>query len=533
MNPGGQRVLRTNRAPNFLAIKDEARSFSSVIGMRRVEWSLIDRGTPIPVYVALVSPGSFALLGARVQVGRVFTDAEEQTGIDANVIVLSHSLWQRQFGSRREVVGSTVRVDDHVATVVGVLSPGFSSPTMPKPGCLSASARPPTLRWRRSPAWLQPCTRAQAEAELDAIAARAEAVRPVAESRGAIRDDADPRIAGRRSDAHDARADGRGDPPARCWLRPTSPTCCSPAASVAPGRLRSGPPSAPNAARQVRQTADREPGVRGARHRCGPGRRRAAQLRSLVDLVPNTLRDQLGLTQSNIDWRAAIFAAAITGSGRRARGIGAGAARRADGRQRHAAPELPRRVRRASHDARAGGRRSGIGGGPADERRLVDRQLPAPARRRPRLAIRTTALDAHAAAAALRHRRATDHADPSADGCRPRAAGNRARRAGDGESARSRQLRRRDRIRGSTARARTERANRQPSAGHERMAADRGDSAPQGALLRPHRHRHQYSRGDRQPAHGRSHLARRRSDRRAHSPAATGRTVDHRRRRRR
>ena len=31
----------------------------------------------------------------------------------------------------------------------------------------------------------------------------------------------------------------------------------------------------------------------------------------LVDLVPNTLRDQLGLTQSPIDWRAAMFAAAI------------------------------------------------------------------------------------------------------------------------------------------------------------------------------------------------------------------------------
>jgi predicted permease len=312
MNPGGQRVLRTNRAPNFLAIKDEATSFSSVIGMRRVEWSLVERDTPIPVYVALVSPGSFTMLGARVQVGRMFTDAEEQTGIDSNVIVLSHSLWQRQFGSRREIVGSTVHVDDHVATVVGVLTPGFKFPYdaeawMPERISPVADASVATFA-RLAPG----VTRAHAEAELDAIAARAEAVRPLA-NRGV------------RFAMTPIRESLIGDQ--------TRTTLALMGAAILLLLLAAANVANLLLARGIRRA--REIAVRaalGAERACqirqllieslvfaalgtAAGLAIAAPLTSLlVDLVPNTLRDQLGLTQSNIDWRAAMFAAAITGA---------------------------------------------------------------------------------------------------------------------------------------------------------------------------------------------------------------------------
>ena len=312
MNPDGQRVLRTNRAPNFLAIKDEARSFSSVIGMRRVEWSLLERDTPIPVYVALVSPGSFSLLGARVHIGRTFTDAEEQTGIDANAIVLSHSLWQRQFGGRADLIGSTVRVDDHVATIVGVLTPGFKFPYdaeawMPERISPAADASVATFA-RLAPG----VTRAQAEAELDAIATRAEAARPAA-NRGV------------RFAMTPIRESLVGDQ--------TRTTLALMGAAVLLLLLASANVANLLLARGIRRA--REIAVRAAL-----GAERARQVRQLlieslvfaalgtaaglaiaaplttllVDLVPNTLRDQLGLTQSNIDWRAAMFAAVITGA---------------------------------------------------------------------------------------------------------------------------------------------------------------------------------------------------------------------------
>src|SRR5262247_2144414 len=61
-NPGGQRVLRSNRIPNFQSIRDEARSFSEVVGLYRMEWSLINGDVPIPIKMTLMSPGSLQFL---------------------------------------------------------------------------------------------------------------------------------------------------------------------------------------------------------------------------------------------------------------------------------------------------------------------------------------------------------------------------------------------------------------------------------------------------------------------------------------
>ena len=66
----------------------------------------------------------------------------------------------------------------------------------------------------------------------------------------------------------------------------------------------------------------------------------------LVGLVPNTLRDQLGLTDTTVDMRAAFFAAAITAAAGVLAGLAAGAQAGAGRRERHAAPAHPRRLER-------------------------------------------------------------------------------------------------------------------------------------------------------------------------------------------
>ena len=55
-------MRRSNRALNYLAIRDEARTFSQVAGMRSVEWSLIDGTVPVRIAVGLVSAGAFAFV---------------------------------------------------------------------------------------------------------------------------------------------------------------------------------------------------------------------------------------------------------------------------------------------------------------------------------------------------------------------------------------------------------------------------------------------------------------------------------------
>src|SRR5688500_2439044 len=47
-----------------------------------------------------------------------------------HVTVNSHALWERYFDSAREVIGKTVKVGDHVITIVGVTPPRFSGTAM-------------------------------------------------------------------------------------------------------------------------------------------------------------------------------------------------------------------------------------------------------------------------------------------------------------------------------------------------------------------------------------------------------------------
>lgn len=306
---GGQRVLRSNRIPNFLAIREEARSFASVVGMYRAEWSLIAGNLAIPAKVILISAGSLQLTGARVHAGRTFTPDEEAAGLDANVIVLSHSFWQQHFGGRRDVIGSTVRVENRMATVIGVLTPGFRFPYdgeawMPERFLPTADASLAVFA-RLAPG----VTREHAQAELDAIAVRAEAARPAANR-------------GIRFAMMPVREDLAENQSRLTMALMAAAVLLLLLASANVANLllvrgiRRGREIAVRAAlgaersRQVRQMLIES--VVFAALGTAVGLAIAAPLsEAVVGLVPNTLRDQLGMTETIVDWRAALFAAAV------------------------------------------------------------------------------------------------------------------------------------------------------------------------------------------------------------------------------
>jgi putative ABC transport system permease protein len=70
------------------------------------------------------SASLFRLLGVRPELGRVFGDADEQPGA-AKVVLLSHELWSRRYGSDPGLVGRQVALDGEPHTVIGVLAPGL------------------------------------------------------------------------------------------------------------------------------------------------------------------------------------------------------------------------------------------------------------------------------------------------------------------------------------------------------------------------------------------------------------------------
>jgi predicted permease len=73
----------------------------------------------------MVSGGYYSGLGVNASLGRTITDAEDQAGAGA-VVVLSHRYWQRRFGGDPAIVGKTVNVNNSVYTIIGVTPQEFS-----------------------------------------------------------------------------------------------------------------------------------------------------------------------------------------------------------------------------------------------------------------------------------------------------------------------------------------------------------------------------------------------------------------------
>lgn len=73
-----------------------------------------------------VSAAFFRLFATPFDLGRPFTDAEDQPG-RGEFVVLSHGYWLRRFGGDRSVVGQQLTIDGRPRTIVGVAARGFDT----------------------------------------------------------------------------------------------------------------------------------------------------------------------------------------------------------------------------------------------------------------------------------------------------------------------------------------------------------------------------------------------------------------------
>ena len=86
--------------------------------------SLTRNGEAILVNGGVVSPNVFDLLGVKPVIGRAFTAEDDQLGVPLTT-VLSHQLWETQFGKDPGVIGTDVKLSDSHYIVIGVMPPGF------------------------------------------------------------------------------------------------------------------------------------------------------------------------------------------------------------------------------------------------------------------------------------------------------------------------------------------------------------------------------------------------------------------------
>ena len=90
-----------------------------------LERRLVQDGVSHQIGINFVPPGYFKTLGVSPQLGRVFSQEESSTPGSAPVVLLSHELWERNFGKDPEVLGQQIRLNDLDYLVVGVLPQGF------------------------------------------------------------------------------------------------------------------------------------------------------------------------------------------------------------------------------------------------------------------------------------------------------------------------------------------------------------------------------------------------------------------------
>ncbi|MGH9482025.1 MAG: ABC transporter permease [Terriglobales bacterium] len=88
-----------------------------------VTWD--DKGHPQPLPAALVSADYFSLLGERINPGRNFLPDEDGAPGAHAVAVMSHDLWERQFGGDPGLIGKSINLNGLDYTVIGIAPAEF------------------------------------------------------------------------------------------------------------------------------------------------------------------------------------------------------------------------------------------------------------------------------------------------------------------------------------------------------------------------------------------------------------------------
>src|ERR1700719_2913968 len=89
--------------------------------------NLTGSSQPMRARYSGVAPNYFALLGVKPQLGRTF-DPEDQTPGFTLEVLISDGLWKRAFAADPGILGKSLRLDDDLYTVIGVMPAGYHDP---------------------------------------------------------------------------------------------------------------------------------------------------------------------------------------------------------------------------------------------------------------------------------------------------------------------------------------------------------------------------------------------------------------------
>lgn len=166
---------------NFLEWRARSRSFESLAAFTQNRVTLTGLGEPQELATLITSANIFDVLGVGPMLGRAFAEGEDRDGA-AQVMVLSHAAWLRQFGGDASAIGREVTINGQPVSIVGVMPKGFEVFGLPADAFMPFRL-PATVRFtgrsliaigRMKPG----ITRDQAQAEMEGVFAQVRSEQP-------------------------------------------------------------------------------------------------------------------------------------------------------------------------------------------------------------------------------------------------------------------------------------------------------------------------------------------------------------------
>ena len=111
--------------PFYQQLRAENQVFDGVFGRHPTLVNLAVEATPEPVSAEIVTGSYFDVLGVRPHLGRLIADSDDLQPGAHPVVAVSYDYWRNRLGAARDIIGRTVRVNNHPMTLIGVAEPGF------------------------------------------------------------------------------------------------------------------------------------------------------------------------------------------------------------------------------------------------------------------------------------------------------------------------------------------------------------------------------------------------------------------------
>jgi len=106
--------------PEIVDYQSGTKTLSEIGQYSRMTFTLVDNDQPVHIQAGIVSGNYFKVMGLSPLLGRV-TNEHDDGPAAPPVSVLTHEFWMEHFGGDPKVIGKTVRINDMVSTIVGVV----------------------------------------------------------------------------------------------------------------------------------------------------------------------------------------------------------------------------------------------------------------------------------------------------------------------------------------------------------------------------------------------------------------------------